>query len=121
MSAPETFLVRNATRDRTVATRVEWAGCSESRRRGLLGRDSLDPEEGIYIVPCQWIHMFGMRFPIDVAFLSSSGRVLALHRGLRPWRLSRPVLRAEGVLELAAGALDRSGTTVGDVLELLPA
>lgn len=121
MSAPDLFLVRNATRGCTVATRVEWAGCSETRKRGLLGRESLEPGEGMYIVPCQWIHMFGMKFPIDVAFLSSSGRVLALHRGLRPWRLSRPVLRAEGALELAAGALARSGTTVGDVLELVPA
>ncbi|HMB68716.1 MAG TPA: DUF192 domain-containing protein [bacterium] len=121
MSDSELFLVRNVTRDRTVAARVEWAGCSETRKRGLLGRDSLPPDEGMYIVPCQWIHMFGMKFPIDVAFLSSSGRVLALHRSLRPWRLSRPVLRAEGVLELSAGALDRSGTAVGDVLELLPA
>jgi hypothetical protein len=120
-ASPEILLVRNATRDATVATRVEWAGDSESRRRGLLGRESLGPEEGMYIVPCQWIHMFGMKFPIDVAFLSRSGRVLALHRGLRPGRLSRPVLRAEGVLELAAGTLDRTGTSVGDVLELLPA
>lgn len=121
MSAEELFLVRNATRSTTVATRVEWAGDSDSRRRGLLGRDSLQPEEGLYLVPCQWIHMFGMRFAIDVAFLSSSGRVLALHRELRPWRLSRPVLRAEGALELAAGTLRRTNTSVGDVLKLLPA
>lgn len=115
------FVVRNVTRATTVADRVDWAGDSESRRRGLLGRETLPAGEGVYLVPCQWIHMFGMRFPIDVAFLSSSGRVLAVHERLRPWRLSRPVLRAEGALELPAGTLRSTGTRVGDVLELVPA
>jgi uncharacterized membrane protein (UPF0127 family) len=101
-----------------VARRVQWAGTSAERRRGLLGRDSLDPDAGIYIVPCQWIHMFRMRFPIDAAFLDSEGRVLALHHDLRPNRLSRIVLRAEGVLELAAGRLRATDTRVGDVIEL---
>jgi hypothetical protein len=64
--------------------------------------------------------MFGMKFPIDVAFLACSGRVLAVHERLRPGRLSRPVLRAEGVLEIPAGALQASGTAAGDVIELLP-
>jgi uncharacterized membrane protein (UPF0127 family) len=120
-SPPTLLIARNATRDTTLATRVEWAGTSESRRLGLLGRDLLHPGEGIYLVPCQWIHMFGMKFAIDVAFRGRSGVVLAVHEGLRPWRLSRLVLRAEGVLELPAGTLRRSGTAVGDVLEFLPA
>ena len=89
-----------------------------AKRRGLLGRTHLDMREGMYLVPCQWIHMFGMRFPIDVAFLDREGRVLCVHHALQPNRLSRLVLRAEGVLELAAGALRTSGTQVGDVVEL---
>jgi uncharacterized membrane protein (UPF0127 family) len=108
----------NRSRDVVLARRVLWAGTSALRRRGLLGRDSIDPDEGVYLVPCQWIHMFGMRFPIDVAFLDSTGRVLAVHHGLRPNRFSRPVLRAEGVLELASGRLRDTGTRVGDIIEL---
>jgi uncharacterized membrane protein (UPF0127 family) len=72
----------------------------------------------MYLVPCKWIHMFGMRFPIDVAFLSSSGRILALHHSLAPNRLSRPVLRAEGALELPATTLQTTGTRVGDQILL---
>jgi len=101
-----------------LARKIEWAGTSAERRRGLLGRTQLDPEEGIYIVPCKWIHMFGMKFPIDVAFLARDGRVLTIHHGLKPNRLSRISLRAEGVLELAAGRLRATGTEVGDVIEL---
>ncbi|UCG51297.1 MAG: DUF192 domain-containing protein [Candidatus Latescibacterota bacterium] len=107
----------NITKGTEVASRVEWAGTSETRRRGLLGRGHLDPDEGIYIVPTQWIHMFGMRFPIDVAFLASDGRVLFVHHGLKPNRLSRLVWRAEGALEIAAGMLKTTNTTVGDVIE----
>ena len=107
----------NKTKEVSLGDRFEWAGTGTERRKGLLGRTHLDPDEGIYIVPCQWIHMFGMKIPIDVAFLNKDGRVLAVHHRLKPNRLSRPVFRAEGVLELAAGRLEETGTVVGDVIE----
>jgi len=107
---------RNTTHGIVLAERMEWAGTSESRRRGLLGRSRFEAGEGIYIAPTQWIHMFGMKFPIDVAFLDGNGRVLALHHGLRPNRLSRIVLRADGALELPAGTLASSGTAAGDTV-----
>lgn len=100
-----------------LANRVLWATTSQQRRRGLLGRDQLDSDEGMYIVPCEWIHTFGMRFPIDVAFLSKEGRVLTVHHHLHANRLSKISLRAEGALELAAGRLEETGTTVGDMIE----
>lgn len=100
-----------------VARRVEWAGTSAQRRRGLLGRSELDPEEGIYLGPCQWIHTFRMKFPIDVAFLARDGRVLAVHHNLKANRLSKIVLRAQGVLELSAGRLRATDTDVGDILQ----
>lgn len=106
----------NVSKRTVVARRVQWA-TGAAKRRGLLGRKTLPVDHGMYLVPCQWIHMFGMHFPIDVAFLAGDGRVLAVHQGLRPNRLSRPVLRAEGVLELAAGVLEASKTCVGDQLE----
>jgi uncharacterized membrane protein (UPF0127 family) len=72
----------------------------------------------MYIVPTQWIHTFRMRFPIDVAFLARDGRVLAVHHHLKPNRLSRIVLRAEGALELSAGRLRATDTEVGDKIRL---
>lgn len=114
----ETYCAVNATRGTVVATHVQWAGTSDERRRGLLGRQRINRHEGIYIVPTQWIHMFGMRFPVDVAFLASDGRVLHIHHRLLPNRLSRIVWRAEGALELKAGTLARSKTTVGDTITI---
>lgn len=106
----------NATRHVVIATRVGWAGTSRARRRGLLGRDSLDDDEGLYIVPTQWVHMFGMRFPIDLAYLDENGRVLSVQAHLKPNRLSKPVWRADGALELAAGRLAATGTRAGDIV-----
>lgn len=107
----------NVTKGVALASRVEWAGTSAARRRGLLGKDHIERDEGAYIVPTQWIHMFGMRFPIDVAFLDSKGRVLHVCHALQPNRLSAIVWRAEGALELAAGVLRETGTEVGDIIE----
>ena len=108
---------RNVTKNLVLADRLVWAGTSETRREGLLGRDSLEPGEGIYIVPCKWIHMFGMKFAIDAAFLDREGRVVHIHHSLKPNRLSRPVLRGDGVLELPEGTLKNSATAVGDRIE----
>ena len=112
------FIAVNVSKaEMVLARRVRWAGTSAQRRRGLLDRDRLDPDDGIYIVPCQWVHMFGMKFPIDVAFLAEDGRVLALQHELKPNRLSKLAWRADGVLEVAAGRLRATGTAVGDVIE----
>jgi uncharacterized membrane protein (UPF0127 family) len=81
-----------------------------------LGRESLEPSEGIYIIPSGWVHTFGMKFPIDIAFLSKKGKVLAVHHSLKPNRLSKLIFRAEGVLELPAGRLKTTNTEKGDVL-----
>src|SRR5262245_60069684 len=108
----------NVTKGTVVAVRVVWA-TGAAKRRGLLGTDHLEAGAGMYLVPCQWVHTFGMRYPIDVAFLNRDGRVLAVHHALRPNRLSRLVVRADGVLELAAGALRAANTAPGDVIELV--
>ena len=71
--------------------------------RGLLGRASLAPDEGMLFRPAGSIHMFFMRFPIDAVFCDRELRVLGVERGLRPWRTARR-RGAKVVIELAAGA-----------------
>ena len=84
-----------------------------TRLRGLLGRDALEPGEGMLLRPCAQVHSFFMRYPIDVLFVSRLGEVLALHPRLEPWRTSRHVAGARGVLELSAGQAAATGTQVG--------
>ncbi|HBL15516.1 MAG: hypothetical protein A2X36_12955 [Elusimicrobia bacterium GWA2_69_24] len=106
----------NRTRERTVAAKTRVADTPASRAVGLLGRDGLGPEEGLWIVPCAMIHTVGMRFPIDVLFLDREGRVRRVISDLKPWRLSPWVWAAHSVLELAGGTL-RGSVQAGDRIE----
>jgi len=106
--------------DRTsgaLATAVEVASTRQERRRGLLGREGLDPGAALILQPCAAIHTAFMRFPIDAVFLRRDGRVVRVVRNLRPWRIAVSVT-AHAVVELAAGVLDRHPIEVGDRLYL---
>jgi uncharacterized membrane protein (UPF0127 family) len=109
------YLIEN-TRTRTVvAEHVLTAFDSAERRKGLLGRDSLAEGSALVIAPCNAVHTFFMRFPIDIAFVARNGRVVKTRSAVRPSRISFAV-RAFAVIELPAGALARSSTAQGDLL-----
>jgi uncharacterized membrane protein (UPF0127 family) len=63
------------------------------------------------------VHMFFMRFPIDVVFLDRDWKVVRVVQGLRPWRVAG-ARRAVAALELPAGAAAEAGIAEGDVLSL---
>ena len=86
-----------------------------TRMRGLLGRASLTPDEGMLFRPAGSIHMFGMRFAIDAVFCDRELVVLDVARGLRPWRMASKK-GAKVVIELAEGAA--AGVAAGDRLAL---
>lgn len=85
-----------------------------ARSRGLLGRPPLRPGEALKIIPCNSIHCFFMRVPIDVVFLNSAGVVLKVYADVRPWR-GRFAWHAKAVVELAAGEACRLGLQEGDL------
>jgi uncharacterized membrane protein (UPF0127 family) len=111
------LVLANSRNNRIVARTLLRAFDSESRRRGLLKHDSLPEGSALVIAPTNAIHTFFMRFAIDVVFVSREGRVLKVQRALRPWRMAA-AWRGFAVIELAAGALDRSGVAPGDVLRV---
>lgn len=109
--------VENVTRGVVVAGDAEIADSLWSRFRGLMMRSpaSFGPGAGLLIDPCSSIHMFFMRFPIDVLYVDRSDRVVRAQRGIKPWRVGP--LRTKGaryVVELPAGTIDKTGTQVGD-------
>ena len=106
----------NSTRDVVLADRVERAVAIGQRMRGLLGRSSLAEGDALLIAPCNAVHTFFMKFPIDAVFLDRRGRVVRAVPELRPWRATRFHLAASQVVELPAGTLLRTGTRVGDLL-----
>ncbi len=101
--------------DARVLASAEVAADRPARRRGLLGRDGV--EGALVIEPCRWVHTLGMRFPIDVAFLDADGVVVRCTRMGRH-RVGLPVRVARTVIEAEAGAFDRWGLRVGDVVEV---
>lgn len=109
--------VTNATRGTTLGTRVGIADRWWSRARGLLGRGPLADGEGLFLAPCRAVHMWGMRFPLDIVFVDERGAVVALYHGLRPGRRSHWHGDAHAAVELPSGTLEASGTEEGDALD----
>jgi uncharacterized protein len=107
--------VRNQTRNTVLATAAEVADTSAKRRAGLLKKEKLDRGEGLWIAPCESVHTFFMKFPIDLVYLDKSKKVRKVRHAVPPWRLSA-CLTAHSVLELPAGMAAASGTENGDQL-----
>src|SRR5579863_2862395 len=109
----------NRTRATTLCRHIEDAGGLAGQSRGLLGRDGLEPGHGMLFVrgrfePFMWMHMFFMRFAIDIVFLDRHDTVMRISHALKPWQVSPIVFGARRAIELEAGAAQRSNTQVGD-------
>lgn len=105
----------NETRGTVLGDRVRRADNMLTRFLGLMGRGGLPEGEGLHIVPCSSVHMFFMRFPLDIVYLDGAMRVVKAVPDLRPWRISAG-RGSKSVLELPAGTIARSGTAAGDQL-----
>jgi len=109
--------VQNRTRDLSLADQADIADTSAKRRTGLLKHSQLAPGEGLWIVPCEAVHTFWMKFPIDVLFLDKKRKILKVRPGMSRWKMAI-CLRAHSVLELPSGTCESTGTVRGDQLEL---
>jgi uncharacterized membrane protein (UPF0127 family) len=108
-------LIRNQTRGTVLGEAVELADTSEKRRTGLLKHERLQPGEGLWIVPCESVHTFFMKFAIDLVYVDKRHKVRKVRHSVAPWRMSA-CLSAHSVIELAAGTAEQSGTQAGDEL-----
>ena len=114
--------VYNKTRETFVATEATLADSYLRRLVGLLGKTKRWAQlgRGLWIVPSRGVHTIGMLFPIDLIFLSKEKEVVYVEEHVRPFRISAVSLKAESVLELPPHTIYRSGTQVGDRLEIAP-
>lgn len=110
--------ISNLTRRTELANNAEIADHGAARNRGLLGRTSLPPGSGLWIVPCESVHTFFMKFPIDLVYIDREKRVKKVRSNVGPWRLSA-CLTAHSIIELPAGVIASSQTTPGDQLEFI--
>ena len=114
------YQLLNRNRQTVLAAEVELADTSWTRMKGLLGQTAEDfrAGKGLWITPSQGVHTIGMKFPIDVVYLDSGHRVIHMSHSLRPFRIAAVKLKARSVIELPAGTLAQTQTSVGDVLEI---
>ena len=117
---PAALAIRNSTRGTVLSDRCMVASSMGDRMVGLLRHDHLDPGGGLLIERTQSIHMFFMRFAIDVVFIDASDRVTKVVEGLRPWRVVWWARGARDCIELPVGAIATSGTRAGDQLAREP-
>lgn len=114
--------VYNKTRETFVATEATVADSYLGRLIGLLGKSKRWARlgSGLWIVPSRGVHTIGMRFPIDLIFLSKEKEVIHVEEHVRPFRFSKMSMKAASVLELPPHTIYRTGTQVGDRLEITP-
>jgi uncharacterized membrane protein (UPF0127 family) len=110
----KTYCVYNQTRESFLSLSVERADTSVSRLKGLLGRMRMRSDEGLWLLPSQGVHTFGLLFHIDVIYLDSEHQVTHLVEHLRPFRASSIRLNSASVLQLPPHTIFASDTRIGD-------
>jgi len=108
----------NATKQRTLAGALNVADSFFHSLMGLMGKRKLEAGHGLWITPCQSVHTFWMRFPIDVVFLDEHRRVIHLVEDLKPFHISRHLSKARSVIELPVSTIRTTGTQLGDEIQI---
>ncbi len=110
-------IIRNCTKQVVLGDSIAVADTAAERRTDLLRHTGLSEGEGLWIVPCEAVHTFRMKFPIDVIFIDRKKRVTKVVPNMKRSRMAMS-WRARSVIELAAGTAERTGTEIGDQLEI---
>lgn len=112
------MLIRNLTKSTNLTSHCMIADNFFSRLKGLMGIDSFIEGSGLFITPCNSVHMFFMKIPLDILFIDKNNTVVHMVENLKPWKLTRIVWKAHSVIELPVGVIKNSFTQLGDHLDL---
>ena len=107
----------NQTRGTVLGKNIAVADTSATRRTGLLKHKELAAGHGLWIMPCESVHTFFMKFAIDLVYVDKKHRVCKVRNAVKPWKMSA-CLSAHSVIELPAGTVAQSGTQAGDQLKI---
>lgn len=106
----------NVTKDGTLVCRAKIADTFFTRLKGLMFKSKLNEGEAVLITPCNSIHMFFMRFPLDVVFLNEKNEIVGLCQGIKPWRVSKVYWPAKYCIEMNVGSIEKYSMKLGDRL-----
>ena len=105
-------ITQNQTSGAVIAPQTSVADGMWSRFRGLMLQKPLEDGEALLIKPCSSVHMFFMRFALDIVFFDKAGAVVKIVPNLKPWRMALGGKGAWSALELPVGVA--AGISVGD-------
>jgi uncharacterized membrane protein (UPF0127 family) len=111
-------MILNLTRDTTIASNVAIAQNPWARMKGLLGVKDLPLGEALIITHCQSIHMFFMKFSIDVIFCDRHNKVIGLCERIKPFCLSPVFFKASYAIEVPSSTIAASKTQIGDQVQI---
>ena len=112
--------ITNDTKDTTVAGNARKADNLLARGRGLMLAPPLPDGGGLVLDPCGSIHMFFMRYPLDILFLDREGNVVSIETSeiCTPGRLDAAVERRRkpevpGVCQYLDASIAEGGKNLG--------
>ena len=111
-------MIVNVTRNTIIASHIKIARNPWASMKGLIGVSDFPQGEALVIEHCQSIHMFFMKYPIDVIFCDRQDKVAGLCAGIKPFCLSPVFFRASYAIELPVGNIDASKTRMGDQIQV---
>ena len=109
----KTYLQLQNDAEPAVLLQAEAAHTFWQRLRGLMLRPPLPPGHALLLAPCAGVHMWGMRFALDIVYLDKNRKILKIVPHLRPWLGLSLCPGAWGALEMTAGEAGRLGLSPG--------
>lgn len=108
----------NQTNEQVLGDKITYANSIYGRFIGLMGKSELKKGEGVFLTPCNSIHMMFMKFPLDILFLDRKNKIIHITKDIKPWKISRVVFKAQSVLEVPAGTVENTKSNVGDIIKI---
>ncbi|MEK9149351.1 MAG: DUF192 domain-containing protein [Candidatus Desantisbacteria bacterium] len=108
----------NKTKNTVLAQNAIVADTVFKRIKGLLASKNFAEGEALILKPCNSIHTFFMKFPIDVLFINKNNQIIKAISSLPPFRLTYIYFNANFAIELPAGVINSTFTQAGDILTI---
>lgn len=111
--------IRNKSNNKIIASEVVMADTFITRLKGLMFKERLEEDSAMLICPCNSVHTFFMKFPLDILFISKEYEVLYVIKNMLPQNISPFIRKSFLVLELPVGTIEKTNTEKGDYLNMI--
>lgn len=115
------YCVYNQNRECFLSLGVSVADTAFTRLKGFIGKLKLKADEGLWVVPSNGVHTWGVLFPLDLIYLDENHRVIYLTEHFPRFRIAPLRIQAASVLELPPHTIYSSHTEAGDQLVICSA